>query len=112
MPLPLAALRAITYELYLDDNKLPEPEKQRLIALTALNHLSSLAALRKHLSVAKAYASGHGGSHPIEADIGMEEFDAGMFAISELEGCIADAAFIAVEEMFTAFTEPPKKKSV
>lgn len=35
----------------------------------------------------------------------------GMFAISELEECIADTAYCAVEEMFTALTKPPEPKA-
>lgn len=108
MPLPIASLLHIEYHLRNTPDNLTEAEKQRLIALTAINHVGSLGRILSHLSTAKSL-SPHDPS-PAKISDELEEFDCGMFIIGELQACIADTAYMAVEEMFTALHPTEKKR--
>lgn len=105
MPMPIGSLLHIEYHLRNTPDDLPEHEKQRLIALTAINHLGSLGRILAHLSTAKPLSPQNPAPAKIKDE--LEEFDCGLFVLGELQACIADTAYMAVEEMFSLLNEPP-----
>lgn len=105
MPLPLASLRAVEYHLRDIPADITEHEKQRLIALTAINHLGCLGYVLSHLTASKVHCS-HKRS-PIKPPDDAEDLDSALFVLGKMQACIADTAFGAVEEMFSALNDPP-----
>ena len=102
MPLPITSLLHLDIHLRDHTRELPEHEKQRLIALTAINHVGSLGRAVSFLSTAKILAANF--DERVTSDL-LEELDAAQFTIGEIQSCFADSAYAAVEEMFTAFTK-------
>ncbi len=100
MPLPSAALLHI--DLHLRSNplaeKLPEHEQQKRIALTAINHVGSLGRAVSFLSTGKILAENFGQRVTNEL---LEELDAALYTIGEMQACLADSAYAAVDEMYT-----------
>ena len=102
MPLPITSLLHLDLHLRDRTDKLPEHEKQRMIALTAINHVGSLGRAVSFLSTEKILAANF---EPGVTDALLEELDAALFTIGETQACFADSAYAAVEEMFTALVE-------
>lgn len=100
MPLPIASLLQIDLHLRITD-ELPEHEKQRLIALTAINCASGLGRAVSFLSTVKVIE----GFEKSESETLLRELDCTLFTLGELESCLTDAAYDAVEKMFGALTK-------
>lgn len=98
MPLPNASLLSVDLQLRNIPPNLPEHEKQRLIALTAISYGGSLGRAVSCLSASKLTEQG---------SVPVEELDAAVFALGDLQTCFADVAYDAVEQMFRALNEPP-----
>lgn len=109
MPLPIASLLHVEYHLRGVSADLPEHEQQRMIALTAINHLGNFGHLLSRLSASKPYCS-HDPA-PVDAETNGEQLDGGLYVLGELQACIADTAYTAVEEMFGALTEKKNSKA-
>lgn len=100
MPLPIASLLQIDLHLRGSD-ELPEHEKQRLLALTAINNAGSLGRALSFLSPAKILD----GFERRESDDLLRELDCTLFTLGQLQSCLNDAAYDAVEKMFGALTK-------
>lgn len=105
MPLPTASLLTIDLQLRNLPSKLPEHEKQRLIALTAISYGGSLGRAVSFLSASKLCESDAISSDDPEAR--LADLDSALFVMGDLQACFMDAAYAAVEELFIALNEPP-----
>lgn len=105
MPMPIAALHSVQIFLANLPNDLPAHEQHRLLALTLINHLGSLGRVLSFVSTAKIQTQSN--FQFASSDALLAELDAGLFTLGELQTCLADAAYSAVEEMFSLLNEPP-----
>ncbi len=109
MPLPNASLLTVDLQLRNIPHNLPEHEKQRLIALTAINYGGSLGRAVSFLSASKL--CGADGITRDEPGDRLEDLDAAVFVLGDLQACFMDAAYAAVEQLFIALNEPPPEPS-
>lgn len=103
MPLPNASLRAIELQFRGVPDDLSAAQKHRLEALTIINYLGNFGRLISLVSLTKAVDKGN--IQYIAADQVITEGDDALFVLGEIQFALADTAYMAVEEMFTALTE-------
>ena len=105
MSLPAVTLRTLDLHFRAIPDDLSDADRHRLMALTAINYLGSLGRLTSFLSTMRI-ASGEGFEY-IKPTDQLEELDHALFVLGELQTGLADTAYMAVEEMFTALLTPP-----